>query len=93
MLGKKKSCKSQGVHDLFDLDSSDDTPKSSTFSKEHFLDASPSERTKILMSAVKKLLSDNTYEYVLGKKRDDAHRVLVYGKELLSLGDALLGVC
>ena len=38
------------------------------------------------MSAVKKLLSDNTYEYVLGKKRDDADRVFVYGKELLSLG-------
>ena len=70
----------------FDLDSLDDTPKSSTFSKEQFLDVSPSERTEIFMSAVQKLLSDNTYEYVLGRKRDDADRVLVYGKELLSLG-------
>ena len=70
----------------FDLDSLDDTPKSSTFSEEHFLDVSPSERTEIFMSAVKKLLSDNTYEYALGRKRDDADHVLVYGKELLSLG-------
>ena len=70
----------------FDLDSLDDTPKSPTFSEEHFLDVSLSERTEIFMSAVKKLLSDNTYEYVLGRKRDDADRVLVYGKELLSLG-------
>ena len=34
----------------FDLDSLDDTPKSSTFSKEHFLDVSPSERTEIFVS-------------------------------------------
>ena len=69
-----------------DLESLDDTPKSAIFSEENFLDASSSQREEIFMSSVKELVSSNVYEFLLGKSSNENDEVLVYGKELLSLG-------
>jgi L1 cell adhesion molecule like protein len=70
----------------FGLESLDGTPNCTVFEKSNFLDESPSRRKEIFMSSVKRLVSDNMYEYVLGKTMKDVDTVLVYGKELLSLG-------
>lgn len=67
----------------FALPSLEADANSPVFSKENFLNASPLKRKEIFMSSVKTLVSNNIYKHIIEQK-DDADRVLIYGRELFT---------
>lgn len=71
---------------FFQLPSVTGDSNSPEFGKEHFLDASPLRRKELFMSSMKTLVSQNIYKYVMEKEEGDIDTVMVYGKEVLSLG-------